>query len=217
MQIAYIRIVTHKGEVKMRSISSRFFLPLAVAGLCITAFISAAGQDQPKGGDVVHAVAGVVKKVDSAAKTIAIETADGTEHVFKYTAKTTMHASKDVAMGAKTGAVDTYMAGKEGTRVVVHYTEKGADKTAVGVDDFGKDALKEGKGTVTHVDKAARTVTVKTEDGTEATYHVAKDATVDAEHGVVKSSEWTAKEGDHVVVHYTEEGGKKVVHLFKWL
>jgi hypothetical protein len=151
MQIAYIRIVTHKGEVKMRSISSRFFLPLAVAGLCITAFISAAGQDQPKGGDVVH------------------------------------------------------------------YTEKGADKTAVGVDDFGKDALKEGKGTVTHVDKAARTVTVKAADGTEDTYHVAKDATVDAGHGVVKSSEWTAKEGDHVVVHYTEEGGKKVVHLFKWL
>ena len=90
-----------------------------------------------------------------------------------------MHASKYVAGGVKTAAVETYMAGKEGTRVVVRYTEKGADKTAVGVEDFGKDALKESKGTVTHVDKAARTVAVKTEDGAETTYTVSKDATID--------------------------------------
>ncbi len=126
-----------------------------------------------------------------------------------------MHASKYVAGGVKTAAVETYMAGKEGTRVVVRYTEKGADKTAVGVEDFGKDALKESKGTVTHVDKAARTVAVKTEDGAETTYTVSKDATIEAGHGIVKGSEWTAKEGDKVTVHYTEEGGKKLVHLFK--
>jgi hypothetical protein len=193
-------------------------LHAAFAVLLAGSFVVAArGQDQPKGGDVVHAVAGTVKKVDAAGKTIAIKTADGVEHVFKYSDKTVMQAAKETEKGAKAGTVDTYMAGKEGTQVVVHYTEKGGEKTATGIDDFGKTTVKESKGTVTHVDKAARTVTVKAADGTEGTYHVAKDATIDTEHGVVKGSEWSAKEGDKVTVHYTEDAGKKVVHLFRRL
>jgi hypothetical protein len=74
-----------------------------------------------------------------------------------------------------------------------------------------------GQGTVTDVDKAARTVTIKAEDGTESTYHIAKDATVDTEHGVTKDSELIAKKGEKATVHYTDEAGKKVVHLFKSL
>jgi hypothetical protein len=38
---------------------------------------------------------------------------------------------------------------------------------------------------------------------------------VDTEHGVVKGTDYVAKEGDQVVVHYTEDGGKKVVRFFK--
>jgi hypothetical protein len=44
---------------------------------------------------------------------------------------------------------------------------------------------------------------------------VSKISALDGGHGIVKGSEWTAKEGDKVTVHYTEEGGKKLVHLFK--
>lgn len=160
-----------------------------------------------------HATEGVVTRVDSAAKKIAVKTADGAEEIFKFTGKTAVHAAK----GAKTGAVDTYLAGKEGTHVVVHYTEEAGEKTAVAVDDFGKDAVKVGKGTVTGLDKAGHTVTVKTEEGTEETFHLAKDATVDTEHGVVKGTEYTAKKGEKVTVHYSEEAGKKVVHLIKHL
>jgi len=160
-----------------------------------------------------HATEGIVTRVDSVAKKIAVKTADGTEEVFKFTGKTAVHAAK----GVKTGAVDSYLAGKEGTHVVVHYTGEGADKTAVAVDDFGKDTVKVGEGTVTGLDKAGHTVTVKTEDGSEETYHVAKDATVDTEHGVVKGTEYTAKKGEKVSVHYTEEAGKKVAHFIKHL
>jgi len=160
-----------------------------------------------------HATEGVITRVDSAAKKIAVKTVDGTEEVFKFTGKTAMYAAK----GFKTGAVDTYLAGKEGTHVVVHYTGEGAEKTAVAVDDFGKDTVKVGKGTVTGLDKAGHTVTVKTEDGSEETYHIAKDAAVDTEHGAVKGSEYTAKKGEKVSVHYTEEAGKKVAHFIKHL
>jgi len=55
----------------------------------------------------------------------------------------------------------------------------------------------------------------KAEDGTEATYRVSKDAAVDTERGVVDGAKYSAKEGDHVVVHYSEEAGHKVVHFVK--
>jgi len=163
--------------------------------------------------DVVHAVSGAVTKVDKTSKTFAIKTADGTEHVFKYTDNTMVRAAKDTGSDAKKGGLDAYMDGKEGTNVVVHYTEKGADKTAVGVDDLGKDTLKVSEGTVTKVDEAARTVTVKTKDGAEDTYQLSKTAVVDTSKGVAKG----AKEGEKVTVQYTEEGGKKVAHFLRRL
>jgi len=184
---------------------------LAGFSLAVLLAISAAAFDT----DVVHAVAGAVTKLDAAAKTIAIKTADGTEEVFKFTAKTTVTASKAVAGGVTKAGVETYMAGKEGTHVVVRYVTRGSDKTAVAVKDFGKDALKASKGTVSKVDKAGRTVAIKTEDGTEETYHISKDAAVDTEHGVVDGARFTAKEGDKLVFHYGEEAGDKVVHFVK--
>ncbi len=162
-----------------------------------------------------HAVAGTVTKVDSKAKTIIVKTADGAEEVFKFTGNTATHAAKAGGQLVKRGAVDTYLAGKEGTHVIVRYSGEGADKTATAVDDFGKDAFKVSKGTITRTDKTGRTVSVKAEDGAERTYRVAKDASVDTEHGIVKGSEYAGKKGEKVTVHYTEEAGKRVVHFIK--
>jgi YD repeat-containing protein len=165
--------------------------------------------------NAMHAVAGAVTKVDDAGKTIAVKTADGTEHVFKYTAKTSVTGAQAAGEDVKTAGVDSYMKGKEGTHVVVRYMGKGSDKTAVSIKDFGKDALKTGRGTITHVDHAAHTVAIKTEQGGEDTYRVSKDATIDTEHGIVEGSKYTAKEGDKVLFHYSEEGGDKIVHFVK--
>jgi hypothetical protein len=181
----------------------------------LLALCSAWGLDVAMGGDVEHAVAGVVTRIDAAAKTIALKTADGTEHVFKYTDKTTVHLAKATGEETKAGTIDTYMAGKEGTHAVISYTAKGGKETAVHVQDLGDHSLKTGEGTVTRLDKAGRTVTIRAEDGSETTYHVAKHAAIDTEHGVTKDSEFIAKKGEKVSVHYTDEAGEKVVHLFK--
>ena len=146
--------------------------------------------------DVVHAVAEAVTDVDKAGKTIAIKATDGSEQVFKFTERTAIRTSVEAEKGAKTGALDTYFAGKEGTKVVVRYMGKGVDKTATVVEDFGKDSLKIGKGTVTHVDRAARTVSVKTEGGAEETYKLGSAAVVKTDHGVVLGTRYLAKEGD---------------------
>lgn len=158
---------------------------------------------------VLSAIEGTVQKVDSATKTIVVKTADGTEHTLHFVGRTAVHGTEDLGTGAK----DTFHGLKEGSQVVAHYSSKGGVETAEEVDKVGKDGLKTTEGTVTHVDRAAKTMVVKTADGTEETYrltdHAAKDAGKGIAEGTVKSTK--------VTVYYTEEAGKKVAHFFKAL
>jgi hypothetical protein len=153
-----------------------------------------------------NAVAGDLEKVAADGKSITVKTADGTEEVFKVTGKTTVDGVKGAAL-----------AGKEGSHVVIHYTGKGAEKAATGVEDVGKGTWKVTEGTVTKVGEGGKDVTIKMKDGTEKVYHVGKEATVETEHGVVEGSKYTAKAGDKVVVYSTVDPTKEVVHLFKKL
>lgn len=150
--------------------------------------------------DVVTAVHGTITKVDSATKTVVVKTADGTEHTVKMVGKTTVHGT-DVA------SKDTFHGLKEGTEVVAHYTTKGTEKTAVEVDKLGKDGIKETDGTVTKIDHGAKTLAVKTADGTEQTFKITEHAGEDVGKGIEKSAK--------VSVYYTEEAGKKIAHFFE--
>jgi hypothetical protein len=64
-------------------------------------------------------------------------------------------------------------------------------------------------GTITKIDKATKTIAIKTEDGTEHVFHWTKDTTV---HGVrasdvaAKDSWHGLKEGSEVVAHSTRRG-----------
>jgi hypothetical protein len=188
---------------------SKLFSKVLLAACLAALWTSAYAQD------AVHAVEGAVTQLDKAAKTIAIKTADGTEEVFHYSEHTSVRDSRAAAKAAKMGVVDSYFAGKEGSHVVVRYMGKGAEKTATVLEDFGKDTLKVGRGTVTHVDKESRTVAIKMDNGAEATYKLGAEGVVETGHGVVRANRYVAKEGDKVVVHYTEDEGGKLVRLFK--
>lgn len=153
--------------------------------------------------DVVSAVAGTVKTVDKATKTVVVKVADGTEHTFHFIGKTVAHGAEATANGAK----DAFLGMKEGDEVVVHYTEKGAVKTAQEVDHIGKDGLKMSVVAVKSVDHGAKTVTVKTADGAEETYHMTADAARETGKGLDKAGK--------VTIYYTEEGGKKIGHFFR--
>ncbi len=170
--------------------------------LLLSAFVWAAQ-------DVVSAVHGTITKLDSGAKTMVVKTADGVEHTFKFLGSTAVHGVK--AMG--TGTKDAFHGLTEGSEVVAHYTAKGAEETAVEVDKVGKDGMKGVEGTVTHVDRGAKTLAVKTADGTEETFKLSDHAVTDAGKGVGEGTEKGAK----VTVYYTEDAGKKVAHFFEKL
>jgi len=152
--------------------------------------------------DVVSTVHGTVTKVDSTSKTIVVKAKDGTEHTVRYTEKTAVLGADKTAAGAK----DSLKGIATGSEVVLHYSEKGGEKTATEVDKVGKDGLKYVDGTVEKVGADGKTVTVKAADGTEHTFVVAG-----------KGIATGATKGGKATVYYTEEGGKKVAHLFEKL
>jgi preprotein translocase subunit YajC len=159
--------------------------------------------------DVVTAVHGTVTKVDAGAKTVAIKTADGTEHTFHFVANTTVHGAQATEAGAK----DSFHGITEGSEVVAHYTKKGTEETAVEIDKVGKDGMHAVEGTVSHVSEDGKTVVVKAADGTEHTFRVAGRDTVISAKDIGKGTEKGAK----VTVYYTESAGKKVAHFFEKL
>jgi len=168
-----------------------------VVGLTIVAAILFAADD------VVTAVEGTVKTVDKGAKTVVVKAGDGTEHTFQVVGRTVEHGADATATGSK----DVFSGVKEGDHVVVHYTMKGSEKTAEEVDHLGKDGLKAGEVVVQSVNRGAKTVTVKTAQGTEETFHLAGAAAKDTGKGLEKAGK--------VTVYYTEEAGKKIAHFFK--
>ena len=92
-----------------------------------------------------------MKTVDKATKTVVVKVGDGTERTFHFIGKTVSHGATATANGTK----DAFSSMKEGDEVVVHYTEKGAVKTAQEVDHVGKDGLKVSVVAVKSVDHAS--------------------------------------------------------------
>jgi endonuclease YncB( thermonuclease family) len=152
--------------------------------------------------DVVTAVHGTITKLDDGTKTMVVKAKDGTEHTVRFTDKTAVWGADKTAAGAK----DSFKGLSEGSEVVVHYSEKGGEKSATEVDKVGKDGLKYVDGTVEKVGKDGKTVVVKTADGTEHTFAVAGKDTAKG-----------ADKAGKVTVYYTEEGSKKVAHFFEKL
>jgi arginine repressor len=156
---------------------------------------------------VVTAIQGTVKKVDSAAKTVVVKTSDGTEHTLHFVQRTSVHGAEAAATGTK----DAFHGLKEGSEVVAHYSIRGGQETAEEIDRVGSDGVKTAEGTISHIDRAGKTLVVKAADGTEETYRLTDHAAKDAGKEVATGSERSAK----VTVYYTEEAGHKVAHFFK--
>jgi len=157
--------------------------------------------------DVVTAVHGTIKGMDSATRTIVVKTTDGAECSLRFLDNTTVHGVK---MSAETGK-DSWHGLTKGTEIVAHYTTRGSEVTALEIDRVGRDGLKASEGTIKDFDRAGRKLVVKASDGIEATFrltdHAAKDSGKDLAQGTEK--------GAKVTVYYSEDAGRKVAHYFE--
>jgi hypothetical protein len=71
-------------------------------------------------------------------------------------------------------------------------------------------------GTVEKVDAGAKTVAVKTADGTVETVKFTEKTTVTGLKDGAKGADLVGKEGGHVIVHTTGEGAEKTAHSVEW-
>jgi hypothetical protein len=186
----------------MNTKTSRRFLIVVVA---ISSLFSLAGILKAVEGTT--SAEGLITKVDRATKTVVVKVADGTEHTMHLVGRTVVHGGKETYKGAEGAARGL----QEGSHVVVHYTKQGTDETAEEIDRVGADGLKTSEGTITKFDRGARTMTIKTADGTEETYRLTEHATEDAG----KDTEDAAKKSAHATVYYSGEAGHKIAHFFK--
>lgn len=159
--------------------------------------------------DVVTAVHGTITKVDAAGRTIAIKTADGTEHTVRWGTKTIVHGTRATDVAAK----DSWRGLTEGTEVVAHVTKHGTDETAVEVDRVGDEGLKKTEGTVKEIDRDGKKLVIETDDGTEHTFRLTSHAAEDAGKDIGQGTE----KGTKVAVYSTEDAGKHVAHFFEKL
>ena len=213
----------------------------ATAAMTTHAHVVAAGQSRSTAPSTQHPLPttqsaaarvlyGTLAKVDTGAKTIAIKTVDGGERLVRFTDNTVVHG---IPRAAKADA----LAGKEGAHVVVHYTEaagktaeragrQAAEATGRGVRDAGEKTaeavvfvgnatVKVAEGTVTTVDRAAKTIAIDTAKGTRELFRLGEDCTINTAHGVERAATASGRaleKGARAVVYYTEEGGQKVIH-----
>ena len=72
-------------------------------------------------------------------------------------------------------------------------------------------------GTLEKVDTGAKTVTVKTADGTEDVVKYTGKTTADGAKSVTHATDLAGKEGGHVIVHSTTEGTDKVAYSIHYV
>ena len=159
--------------------------------------------------DVVSAVHGTVDKLDTATKTVVVKTSDGAVHSLRFAGNTAVHGAHVGEEATK----ESFDGLKEGDEVVAHYTEEGGKATAIEVDRVGKDGLNATEGTISAFDRAGKTITIKSADGTEHAFVLTGRASKDAGKDIGEGTE----KGTKVVVYSAAGAGKDVAHFFEKL
>src|SRR5260370_24409821 len=72
-------------------------------------------------------------------------------------------------------------------------------------------------GPIEKVDAGAKTIAVKTADGTVETVKFTDKTTVQGLKDAAKGADLAGKEGGHVIVHATGEGADKTAHSVEWV
>src|SRR5215471_11780573 len=140
---------------------------------------------------VIHAadsahmtVHGSITHLDTAAKTVVVKTKQGSELTLHFVEGTVVRGADKTASGSKS----EFKGLSEGSEVIVHYSESTGQNNAYEFDKVGKDGVKYVDGTVTKVGKDGKTMVVKAADGTEHTFDVVGNDTVDAAKKIGKSA-----------------------------
>jgi hypothetical protein len=187
---------------------------LVLASLLPGSQIVRASRDDTRVTRADHAVAAQVRKVDHAAKTVVIHTADGGHETVALSEHTVVHGVTSADSAVDAWAKDVL----EGAWAIVLYTENGAHKTAVAIDSLGGRTVRIAHGSVVKVDEAGESMVITSKAGAEDTFQFAGYVVVDAGRGVERGATPTCRAietGAEVAIAYSEQAGKKIAVVVK--
>jgi hypothetical protein len=173
------------------------------AGLLLFPSIAVDAQNRPPLQEPI-ALEGTMKQFYRGANVVIVTTMDGVEHVYQFTKNLIVH-------GGKKPGVDALEGLRDGTTVVIHYTESGPQAAAEEIDLLGDEGLKMTEGIVTDIDRRKKEITIKYANGRTETLQMTSRAAAESEAGIDESG----GEGTQVIVYYADESGRKVAHYFK--
>jgi len=159
------------------------------------------------GQEVVHALAGTVSSINPTAKTILINTDDGSEGLFKDLTKA--HASLDFDKNIRADAIAADAFTKQGTHVIVYYFGDGEMRTAVALQDLGTGPFEMSRGTVVKFNKHEHLLTIKNSSGVEESFHIGPTTRAETAVGVVEGYKFDPEKGDQVRVTAAPRNGNE--------
>jgi hypothetical protein len=151
--------------------------------------------------EVVHALAGTVTSIDAVAKTITINTDDGSEGTFKDMTSSNTQILFDKNIRTDATAADEFK--KSGVRVIVYYFGIGKVRTVVALRSLGPGPFTISSGTVVKYDKAAHTLSIRDISGTIKTFNISSDMVVETSRGAAERTVFQPANGDPVRVTST--------------
>lgn len=176
-------------------------LSLAVTTVALTMLCANAGAQM-----VVHAVSGVVKAIDSHAKSMDVAVDTGGTSRFKLPSDAKVTLDFDKALQSDSVTADKFQ--HLGDYVVVYYYGYDDNQTAVAVKDLGTGPFQKVDGTVVSYDKRDRTMTVKDGGGKSEAFALGDHLVVDTGVSVAAGRGYDPHKGWQVRVTYTKSGDK---------
>lgn len=158
---------------------------------------------------VVHALVGTVKTINSVAKTISIVTDDGNEVIYKDSTDSKPPTGMDKALLAGSTPVGSFTT--KGDSAIVIYYGGGDDRTVVALRNIGQGPFTNTFGTVFKFGGRDRSLLIKDNSGDLQTFKVAPDAVVETGVGAVDGKKFDPTKGDELHVMSSVVNGNPTV------
>lgn len=157
--------------------------------------------------EVVHALCGTVRTINSNSNTIMVGTDDDATELFKEFPKSNVSLDFDKRIRADAIVASDFK--KSGDRVILYYFGSGNAQTAVAFQDLGTGPFKESSGTIVKFDRHEQVLTLKNNSGVEESFHLNLKTVAETGYGAVEGLELDAKVGDQVQVTSSSVNGNE--------
>jgi hypothetical protein len=154
---------------------------------------------------VIHALVGTITSVDAMAKTIALDTGDGSQTFFKYPpdSKTSVVFDRNI----RTDAAAAGEFQQSGARVIVYYFGDGDLRAAVAVRGLGTGPFNEIVGTVAEFQKDKHSLLIADKSRQVQTFKIASGTVVESGMGAAEGLRFQPQQGDQLRVLATVVNG----------